>query len=106
MTGVGFPPVRCLLARITQLRGNAIRHFFARVAAPPSRATTLAVSVSVARFPFSLKMRGSGNESLRFHYSHLLPKKPGILPLEETMKKQCRPLRRGIRDAVAHTETL
>jgi len=25
-----------------------------------------------------------------FHYSHLLPKKPGILPLEETMKKQCR----------------
>jgi|SRR5579872_380324 len=25
-----------------------------------------------------------------FHYSHLLPKKPGILPLEETMTKQCR----------------
>src|SRR5215475_12872812 len=25
-----------------------------------------------------------------FHYSHLLPKKPGILPLDETMKKQCR----------------
>ena len=22
-----------------------------------------------------------------FHYSHLLPKKPGILPLEETMTK-------------------
>src|SRR5580658_9144124 len=25
-----------------------------------------------------------------FHYSHLLPKKPGILPLEETMTKKCR----------------
>ena len=25
-----------------------------------------------------------------FHYSHLLPKKPGILPLEEIMTKQCR----------------
>ena len=25
-----------------------------------------------------------------FHYSHLLPKKPGILPLEETMTKNCR----------------
>jgi hypothetical protein len=25
-----------------------------------------------------------------FHYSHLLPKKPGILPLEEVMTKQCR----------------
>ncbi|HXA50843.1 MAG TPA: hypothetical protein VNV86_11085 [Candidatus Acidoferrum sp.] len=25
-----------------------------------------------------------------FHYSHLLPKKPGILPLEETMSKKCR----------------
>ncbi len=25
-----------------------------------------------------------------FHYSHLLPKKPGILPLEETMMKKCR----------------
>jgi hypothetical protein len=25
-----------------------------------------------------------------FHYSYLLPMKPGILPLEETMTKQCR----------------
>ena len=25
-----------------------------------------------------------------FHYSHLLPKKPGILPLEEKLTKQCR----------------
>lgn len=25
-----------------------------------------------------------------FHYSHLLPKKPGIFPRDETMTKQCR----------------
>jgi len=25
-----------------------------------------------------------------FHYSHLLPHKPGILPLDETIVKQCR----------------
>ena len=25
-----------------------------------------------------------------FHYSHLLTKKPGILPLDETLTKQCR----------------
>lgn len=25
-----------------------------------------------------------------FHYSHLLPHKPGILPLDETLTKQCR----------------
>ena len=25
-----------------------------------------------------------------FHYSHLLPHKPGILPLDETLSKQCR----------------
>ena len=24
-----------------------------------------------------------------FHYSHLLPKKPGIVPRDETMTKQC-----------------
>jgi hypothetical protein len=25
-----------------------------------------------------------------FHYSHLLPHKPGILPLDETLTRQCR----------------
>jgi hypothetical protein len=25
-----------------------------------------------------------------FHYSHLLPKKPGILPLDENLVRQCR----------------
>ncbi|HWB98291.1 MAG TPA: hypothetical protein VG672_16375 [Bryobacteraceae bacterium] len=25
-----------------------------------------------------------------FHYSHLLPHKPGILPLDETLSRQCR----------------
>jgi len=40
-----------------------------------------------------------------FHYSHLLPKKPGILPLEETMTKEC-PLRRCIYHALTHPQTL
>jgi len=41
-----------------------------------------------------------------FHYSHLLPKKPGILPLEETMTKQCRPVWRTIRHAIPDTKAL
>jgi hypothetical protein len=35
-------------------------------------------------------LRGPDMTHCDFHYSHLLPKKPGILPLEETMTKQCR----------------
>jgi len=56
MTGVGFPPVRCLLARYHPVTGNAIRHLFRPRCGATLRATTLAVSVSVARFPFSLKI--------------------------------------------------
>ena len=37
-----------------------------------------------------LEQLGSDMNHCDFHYSHLLPKKPGILPLEETMTKQCR----------------
>jgi hypothetical protein len=49
--------------------------------------------ISLAPFPnwlFEPYNEVSDMNHCDFHYSHLLPKKPGILPLEETMTKQCR----------------
>src|SRR5215471_4387072 len=39
---------------------------------------------------FTYRKEVSDMNHCDFHYSHLLPKKPGILPLEETMTKKCR----------------
>jgi hypothetical protein len=57
MTGVGFSPSSIPVSAVSPSYGEMRSDtFFARVAAPPSRATTPATCVSVARFPSSLKI--------------------------------------------------
>jgi hypothetical protein len=57
MTGVGFSPSSMPVSAVSPSYGEMRSDtFFACVAAPPSRAVTLATSVSVARFPSSLKI--------------------------------------------------
>ena len=57
MTGVGFSPSSMPVSAVSPSYGEMrFDTFFACFAAPPSRATTLATSASIARFPSSLKI--------------------------------------------------